>query len=136
MKIVAIKKILVPNLLNYIYLHCVRRLLWSVTYVATLIPVWPSNKFAVLDYLNPPLDYHNCAQFRLFCFSFICRFLSGNMFYLHSHLFQIDHLTYLLYLIRNSFVVILRLTCRFLCLCNLRKQRWIIKNSRRTFSIL
>jgi hypothetical protein len=45
------------------------------------------------------------------------------------------YLTNLLYLIRNWFVVILRLTCRFVCLFNCQKQRWIIENSRRAFSI-
>ena len=41
MDVVTIEKILVRNLLIYIYLHCVRRLSWSATYVATLayIPI-------------------------------------------------------------------------------------------------
>ena len=44
-EVVAIKKILVRNLLIYIYLHCVRRLSWSATYVATLTYNWLSILF-------------------------------------------------------------------------------------------
>ena len=40
LEVVDIKKILVPNLVIYIYLHCVRRLSWSATYVATLVGRW------------------------------------------------------------------------------------------------
>ena len=36
MEVVDIKKILVPNLLIYIYLHCVRSSLWCATMLATL----------------------------------------------------------------------------------------------------
>ena len=39
MKVVAIKKILVSNLLIYVYLHCVRSLLWCATTLATLAVV-------------------------------------------------------------------------------------------------
>ena len=37
MEVVDIKKILVPNLLIYIYLHCVRSSRWCATMLATLI---------------------------------------------------------------------------------------------------
>ena len=37
MEVVDIKKILVPNLLIHIYLHCVRSSLWCATTLATLI---------------------------------------------------------------------------------------------------
>ena len=37
MEVVDIKKILVPNLLIYIYLHCVSSSLWCATMLATLI---------------------------------------------------------------------------------------------------
>ena len=36
MEVVCIKKILVQNLLIYIYLHCVRRSSWTITILATL----------------------------------------------------------------------------------------------------
>ena len=38
MEVVDIKKILVPNLLIHIYLHCVRSLSWCATTLATLSP--------------------------------------------------------------------------------------------------
>ena len=41
MEVVCIKKILVRNLLIYIPLYCVSRLLWIVTTLATLMVVWP-----------------------------------------------------------------------------------------------
>ena len=39
MEVVDIKKILAPNLLIYIYLHCARSLSWCATTLATLIRV-------------------------------------------------------------------------------------------------
>ena len=39
MEVVAIQKILAPNLLIYIYLHCVRSLLWCATTLVTLIDI-------------------------------------------------------------------------------------------------
>ena len=39
MEVVNIKKILVPNLLIYIYLYCVRSSLWCATMLATLTPI-------------------------------------------------------------------------------------------------
>ena len=39
MEVVDIKKILAPNLLIYIYLHCVRSLSWCATTLATLMHV-------------------------------------------------------------------------------------------------
>ena len=49
MEVVDIKKVLAPNLLIYIYLHCVRSLSWCATTLATLVlihithksPSWP-----------------------------------------------------------------------------------------------
>ena len=43
MEVVAIKKRLTPNLLIYVYLHCVRSLSWCATTLATLVRVLYSN---------------------------------------------------------------------------------------------
>ena len=61
MEVVDIKKILVPNLLIYIYLHCVRSLSWCATTLATLLGrlkwildiIWPLNQhFKLLNQRN------------------------------------------------------------------------------------
>ena len=50
MEVVDIKKILVPNLLIYIYLHCVRSSSWCATMLATLLCMTNGSK--VLIYLT------------------------------------------------------------------------------------
>ena len=50
MEVVDIKKILAPNLLIYIYLHCVRSLSWCATTLATLVSKLEA--FLVTKFIN------------------------------------------------------------------------------------
>ena len=69
MEVVDIKKILVPNLLIYIYLHCVRSSLWCATMLATLIFMERTTNFRQLKPKN------NDPIFR-----WICRILHELLF--------------------------------------------------------
>ena len=65
MEVVAIEKILVRNLVIYIYLHCVRRLSWSATTLDTLtyLANYEMHKiFAVLSKSNMHCNYSGVSS--------------------------------------------------------------------------
>ena len=89
MKVVDIKKILVPNLLIYIYLHCVRSSSWCTTMLATLLNT-SANYFI-------PLCLHLFSQlifcFPIFLFSRFILFPFRNFLILMSYYIRYQILT-------------------------------------------
>ena len=63
MEVVAIQKILAPNLLIYIYLHCVRSLLWCATTLVTLAySPQPRIDFSYYRYVPRHICFLICDQ--------------------------------------------------------------------------
>ena len=78
MEVVDIKKILVPNLLIYVYLHCVRSSSWCATMLATLLQTSPISQTSLLVGTFFDVSYSKMAlsstplypyRFRIFVFN-------------------------------------------------------------------